>query len=328
MKKVTFLLVVLLCLLGQAMAATAPTPMPEYAQQEFLGNLGVAALVLAVLGFSGLLIATANKINLHYGVGDIYLGAPVSLICWLGVAWLFYMGHRGDDLLPYLEARLWCAGAMVVVPVVYSFIMVRRCNPERGFLALFWGTMGRLFADMLYQLCSLLMFICTILLVIVARRSSAGRGNVLNSLLTLLGIGFLSKCVWDTIRSTTYEPMTGQGYLISFLHMICFGGAIYGVYAYVQHNPQKEPAALVEAVEANNPGKALELMAKNPMMSLEPAIREAVDECNYKMLNYIVRGPVEFDMAMSRARNEELDAVVRFLEEKKRLSDATSSAGK
>lgn len=77
--------------------------MPEYAQHVFLSELSTAALVLLVLGFVGLLVATANKINLHYGLGDIYLSAPVSLVCWAGGAWLFYMGYRGDDLLPYLE---------------------------------------------------------------------------------------------------------------------------------------------------------------------------------------------------------------------------------
>lgn len=310
----------LLCLAGQAAAATAPTPMPEYAQHVFFGEVGTAALVLAVLGFVGLLVATANKVNLHYGLGDIYLSAPVSLVGWAGWAWLFYMGYRGDDLLPYLEARLWCAGCMVGGPLVYSFIMVRRCNPGRGLFAILWGTFARLFADMLYQLGSLLLVFCTLLLLLGGRSKEGEKSGLINMLITLLGIGLLNKCVWNTIRSTTYEPVSGQGYLVAILHLLCFGGSIYGVYAYVQHHPQKEPAALVSAVKSHQPELALELMAKNPMMGLNAGVLVAVENRNLLMLNHLVRGSAELEVALNHARELNLSSVERFLVEKQRIS--------
>lgn len=315
----------LLCVAGQALAATEPTPMPEYAQHVFLSELSTAVLVLLVLGFVGLLVATANKINLHYGLGDIYLSAPVSLVCWAGGAWLFYMGYRGDDLLPYLETRLWCAGGMVAVPVVYSFFMVRRCNPGRNAFALVSGTLARLFADMLYQLCSLLLVLCTLLLILGGRKKEGDKPGIINMIITVLGIGLLNKCVWGTIKSTTLEPVSGNGYLVAFLHLLCFGGSIYGVYTYVQHNPQKDASALVQAVRAHQPELALELMAMNPMMGLDAGVQEAVEKRNLIMLNHIVRGSAELDVALAHARNHNLTSVVRFLEEKARLSEPASA---
>lgn len=315
-----WMIVPLLCVAGQATAATAPTAMPEYAQHVFFGELCTTALVLAALGFVGLLFSTANKINLHYGLGDIYLSAPISLVCWAGVAWLFYMGYRGDDLLPYLEERLWCAGCMVVVPMVYSFFMVRRCNPERGWQSILAGTLGRLFADMLYQVCSLLLVLCTLLLVLVGRKKEGDKSGLLNMLMTVLGIGLLNKCVWGTIQSTTREPVSSGGYLVAFLHLLCFGGAIFGVHAYVQHNPQKESGALVWAVREQKPAQALELMALNPMMGLEAGVQEAVEQSDFKMLNIVVRGSDEMELALAHARALEMANVERFLLEKEKLS--------
>ena len=314
----------LLCLTGHVTAATEPTPMPEYAQHVLLGELGTAALVLVVLGFVGLLVATANKINLHFGLGDIYLSAPVSLVCWAGVAWLFYMGYRGDDLLPYLEARLWCAGGMVSVPMVYSFFMVRRCNPGRNAFVLLSGTFARLFADMLYQLCSLLLVLCTLLLILGGHKKEGEKSGLINMLITVLGIGLLNKCVWGTIKSATLEPVPGNGYLVAILHLLCFGGSIYGVYTYVQHNPQKDASALVQAVRANQPNLALELIAKNPMMGLNAGVQAAVENRNLVMINHIVRGSSELEVALAHARARNLTSVVHFLEEKARLSQVAT----
>lgn len=310
----------MLCVAGRAMAATEPTPMPEYAQHVFLGELGTVALVFVVLGFVGLLVSTANKVNLHYGLGDIYLSAPVSLVCWAGVTWLFYMGYRGDDLLPYLESRLWCAGAMVDVPVVYSFFMVRRCNPGRGWGLILSGTLARLFVDMLYQLCSLLLVLCTLLLMLGGRKKEGDKSGLINMIITVFGIGLLNKCVWGTIKSTTLEPVSANGYLVAFLHLLCFGGSVYGVFTYVQHNPQKDSSALVQAVQAHQPELALELMAMNPMMGLDAGVQTAVEKRNLVMLNHIVRGSAELEVALAHARNHNLASVVRFLEEKARLS--------
>ncbi len=302
------------------MAATAPTPMPEYAQHAFLGEWSTIVGVLAVLGFVGLLIATANKINLHNGLGDIYLSAPVTLVCWGGVAWLFYMGYRGDDLLPYLSARLRCAGCMVATPFVYSFFMVRRCNPGRSIFAILAGTLARMFADMLYQLFSILLVLCTLLLLLGGRKKEGDKSGLINMLMTVLGIGLLNKCVWGTIRSSSREPISGNGYLVAFLHLLCFGGAIYGIHTYVQHNPQKNADALVQAVQAGNAELALELMAKNPMMNLDAGVQEAVERRSPVMLNHVVRGAAELKLALAHARSLNLTSIVSFLEEKARLS--------
>lgn len=315
-----WIVILLLCMAGQTLAATAPTPMPEYAQHAFLSEWSTIAIVLAALGFVGLLIATANKINLHYGLGDVYLSAPMTLVCWGGVAWLFYMGYRGDDLLPYLSARLWCAGCMVALPIVYSFFMVRRCNPGRSIFAILAGTLARVFADMLYQLFSLLLVLCTLLLLLGGRKKEGDKSGLINMLVTVLGIGLLNKCVWGTIRSASLEPISGNGYLVAFLHLLCFGGAIYGVHTYVQHNPQKNDAALVQAVQAANPELALKLMAQNPMMGLDAGVQEAVERRNMMMLNHVVRGSAELEVALAHARALNLTSVVSFLEEKARLS--------
>lgn len=315
-----WIVTLLICMAGQTLAATAPTPMPEYAQHAFLSEWSTIAIVLAILGFVGLLIATANKINLHYGLGDIYLSAPITLVCWAGVAWLFYMGYRGDDLLPYLSARLWCAGGMVAIPMIYSFFMVRRCNPGRGIFAVLAGTPARMFADMLYQLFSLLLVLCTLLLFLGGRKKEGDKSGLINMLMTVLGIGLLNKCVWGTIRSSSREPISGNGYLVAFLHLLCFGGAIYGVHTYLQHNPQKNASALVQAVQAGNAELALELMAKNPMMELDAGVQEAVERRNFVMLNHVVRGSAELELALDHARSLNLTSVAGFLEEKARLS--------
>ena len=88
---IRLLLVLLLGLCCPVWAAVEATPLPEVVQHDFYRQVWVAAGNLTVLGIIGLFVCTANKVKLHNGLGDIYLSAPVSLVCWAGLAWLLYM---------------------------------------------------------------------------------------------------------------------------------------------------------------------------------------------------------------------------------------------
>ena len=127
--------------------------------------------------------------------------------------------------------------------------------------------------------------------------------------------------VWDAIRSSTREPIEGSGALVAFLNMLCFAGSIYGVYTYVQHNPQQKAGALVQAVEANQPQRAMELMALNPMMRPDAGIRAAVEARNYTMLNHVVRGTGDLSLALQYAEEMQLTAVKKFLMKKAPASE-------
>lgn len=318
---IRLLLVLLLGLCCPVWAAVEATPLPEVVQHDFYRQVWVAAGNLTVLGIIGLFVCTANKVKLHNGLGDIYLSAPVSLVCWAGLAWLLYMGYRGDDMLPYLESRLWVAGCMVGGPMLYALVMARRCNPECGWFVVLMAGITRLVADMLYQLCSILLLIGLLLTILRGTGKEGQKSGILGLLASLLGISFLQKMVWDAIRSTTREPIEGSGALVAFLHMLCFAGSIYGVYTYVQHNPQQKAVALVQAVEANQPQRAMELMALNPMMSLDAGIRAAVEARNYTMLNHVVRGTGDLNLALQYAEEMQLTSVKKFLMKKAPASD-------
>jgi hypothetical protein len=178
----------------------------------------------------------------------------------------------------------------------------------------------RLVADMLYQLCSILLLIGLLLTILRGSSKEGQKSGILGLLASLLGISFLQKMVWDAIRSTTREPIEGSGALVAFLNVLCFAGSIYGVYTYVQHNPQQKAVALVQAVEANQPRRAMELMALNPMMSLDAGIRAAVEARNYSMLNHVVRGTGELTLALQYAEKMQLASVKKFLMKKSPVS--------
>ena len=309
----------------QSWAAVEATPLPEVAQQAFFSQVWISAAVVAVLGFVGLLVCTANKIRLHNGLGDIYLSAPVSLMGWMGFAWLLYMGLRGDDMLPYMLSRVWLALAMLLVPVVYAFAMARRCNPGSGLPAVLSATVARLVADMFYQLCSVLFLLSLLNLVQKFSNTEQQKNGLLRSIFTLLGLGFLNKVVWDTLRTSSRVPIEGNGFLVLFLNILCFVGSIFGVVTYMKHNPQQQPAALVAAVQANDPEQAMSLMALNPSMSIEEGVCMAVACQNYTMLNHVVRGDSELEVAMNYATTHNLTAVLSFLQKKKEATEALST---
>ena len=85
--------------------------------------------------------------------------------------------------------------------------------------------------------------------------------------------------------------------------------------------PQQKAGALVQAVEANQPQRAMELMALNPMMSLDAGIRAAVEARNYTMLNHVVRGTGDLSLALQYAEEMQLTAVKKFLMKKAPASD-------
>ena len=309
----------LLLLTGtQAFAATAAEPLPSV---DFLGTVGVLAAILGVLGFIGLLTASAQKVDLHYGMGDVYLSVPIALAAWLGVASQALMGCRGDDLLPFMQEKLWLSGGSVVLALILSFIMVRRCNPQAGIFGVSFAAFGRLFVDSLSQIFSILVVLGGVWVIFGGRKQDGEKVSFLGRLGCAFAFVWLFNLVWGSIRTTTKEPVSsGNGYLLGILNVLCIAGATYAGYLYMHRTPQQLPVALVEAVQAQNAELALQIIAENPMMERTPAIEYAVKNDCRAMLNRIVRDSSDLEYAMQYAELNGKTATLRFLKEKEYLS--------
>ena len=117
----TIILLLTLAAAGQVGASELATPLPELSQNSWASVGIMLTVVIAAIGFVGLLVASAQKVDLHYGMGDVYLSVPIALGCWLGLGGLMFMFSRGDDLLPYLQDKLWMAGGLLAVSLALSF---------------------------------------------------------------------------------------------------------------------------------------------------------------------------------------------------------------
>lgn len=304
------------------MAATGAEPLPEYAQHGFLCAVGWLALIFAVLGFIGLLTASAQKVDLHYGMGDVYLSVPMALAMWLGLASLAFMGWRGDDLLPFMQQKLWLSGGSIVLALVLSFFMVKRCNPQSGVVGVIFAAFGRLFVDTLSQIFSLLVLLSGLWVIFGGKKKDGGeKVPFLGRLGCAVAFVWMFNLIWGSIRSTTRESISStNGYLLAVLNILCIAVAGYGAYAYINRTPQQEPSALVAAVQAQDAQLALQLIAENPMMDRTPAIENAVSSANRPMLNLIIRDLTDLSFAMDYAEARDLSSTLRFLQEKNFLS--------
>ncbi len=309
---------VLLVLGSQAFAATAAEPLPSC---EFYGYVAVFAAVLGVMGFIGLLTASAQKVDLHYGMGDVYLSVPIALAAWMGLGSLAIMGWRGDDLLPYMHEKMWLSGGSLLLALLLSFVLVRRCNPDSGIFGIAVAAFGRLFVDTLSQLFSIFIVLSGVWVIFGGRKQDGEKVSFLGRLGCAFAFMWLFNLIWGSIRTTTRETVSStNGYLLGILNVLCIVGAVYGGYLYTHRTPKMHSSDLVEAVQAQNPDKIRRIVAENPMLERDYAIENAVDNDFRRMLNVIIRDSADLEHAIEYAEAHDKKDTLRFLREKEYLS--------
>ena len=308
-----------------AYAATAAEPLPTVALDSCFNTVLILSIAMAVLGFIGLLTASADHVDLHYGMGDVYLSVPLALATWMGLGSLMLMGVRGDDLLPFMQQKMWLSGVSIVLALVLSFVLVRRCNPQAGFFSLTLAAFGRLFVDTLSQLFSILVVLGGLWVIFGGSKKQNGEHV---SFMGRLGCAFafvgMFNLAWGSIRTTTREPVSSaNGYLLGILNVVCIGAAVYAGYLYVNATPASHPADLVAAVQAGDAEQCRSIIAANPMLERNEAIAYAVQKNQLRMLNVIVRDEMDLDYALDVATQNGKTSVQSFLNEKARLSAPT-----
>lgn len=313
----TIILLLTLAAAGQVGASELATPLPELSQNSWASVGIMLTVVIAAIGFVGLLVASAQKVDLHYGMGDVYLSVPIALGCWLGLGGLMFMFSRGDDLLPYLQDKLWMAGGLLAVSLALSFVLVKRCNPDSGFFGLIFATFGRLFADTLSQLLSVLIILCGLWVIFGGRKQNGEKVSFMGRLGCTFAFVWMFNLVWGSIRTTTREPVSAaNGYLLAILNMLCVAGALYAGYEYTHRLPVASTSALVEAVRSGDSERALDIIANNPMLDRTPAIEVALREGRNSMLNHIIRDKSDLEDAMLHAETHGLQRMDGFLKSK------------
>ena len=306
---------------GQVCAADIATPLPEVALDSWSTIAMTLTIVIAVVGFIGLLVASAQKVDLHYGMGDVYLSVPIALGCWLGLGGLMFMFSRGDDLLPYLHDMLWMAGGLLALSLLLSFVLVKRCNPQSGVFGLIFATFGRIFVDTLSQLFSVLIILCGLWVIFGGRKQNDEKVSFMGRLGCTFAFVWLFNLIWGSIRTTTREPVSStNGYLLAILNVLCVAGALYGGYVYTHRLPVVPSSALVEAVRDGNSDRALDIIANNPMLDRAPAIEVALRDSKTTMLNHIIRDEYDLEVAKQHAETHGLQRMKTFLDDKSKES--------
>ena len=321
-------LLFLLGAVGQAAAADLATPLPEIAQNTWFTIAITLTIVFVIVGFVGLLVASAQKVDLHYGMGDVYLSVPIALGCWLGLGGLIFMFSRGDDLLPYLQDKLWMAGGLLALSLFLSFVLVKRCNPGAGIFGVIFATFGRIFVDALSQLFSVLILLCGLWVIFGGRKKDGEKVPFMGRLGCTFAFVWLFNLIWGSIRTTTREPISAtNGYLLAILNVLCVAGALHGGYEYTHRLPVASSSALVDAVHVGNTGSALAIIANNPMLDRAPAIEVALRRGKTTMLNHIIRDEYDLAVAMQHAETHGLQRMSDFLKskQKKSIQDRRSS---
>ncbi len=278
-------------------------------------------VAMLAAGSIGIYRASQEKFALHRNTADVFLSMPVTLLNWLSLLLLLWIGRQDEDLLSSMKSEAAQAAVVWLGTFAIALVQVKKFNPgiTRGNVIL--AACGRLLLGTLAQIGAVLVLagsFFSLFVRISGRRSYGGLGNYIPDLAVRFFIisllvsifQFIWSIVFETDREEVNEKM-GRIYGVS--NVLLFGLACWGGSVLCEHYEAASSADLLRAVTQKNPAAVRRIIAFNPKLERNQALCAAVDSENKKTLRAAIRNRHDLMLSGKRAEENGNQALISYL---------------
>lgn len=295
------------------LAYQLPEPNVWFFRLSFWGVVGMLAL-----GGVGIYRASQNQFALHRDTKDVFLSMPVTMLNWVSLALLLWIGRQDSDLLSSLGAEAAQAATVWLGTLAIAIVQAKKCNPELSRSQTLMAAAGRLMLGTLAQLGAILILLSCIFMFIgrlYIRRiwMSWGYGLEVRLLFLSLMVGAF-QLVWATIHETDREEVNEKrGWVYGVVNVVLFGFICWGGLLLCEQYEAASTEELLRAVERKKPAAIRHIIAFNPELPRDEAILAATDIGSKKTLRALIRTKSDLAIAREQANKNGHQPLVTFL---------------
>ncbi len=277
-------------------------------------------VTLLAAGSIGIYRASQEKFALHRNTADVFLSMPVTLLNWLSLLLLLWIGRQDEDLLSSMKSEAAQVAVVWLGTFAIALVQVKKFNP-----GITWGNVisaacGRLLLGTLAQIGAVLVLagcFFTLFGRISGRRSYGGLGSYTDLAVRFFIISLLVSIfqfIWSIVFETDREEVNEKmGWVYGVSNVLLFGLACWGGSVLCEHYEAADSADLLRAVSQKNPAAVRHIVAFNPELTRDKALCAAVDAGNRKTLRAVIRNRHDLTVALDYAEQNGKRSLVNFL---------------
>lgn len=279
--------------------------------------------IVAILaaGSIGIYRASQEKFALHRNTADVFLSMPVTLLNWLSLLLLLWIGRQDEDLLSSMKSEAAQAAVVWLGTFAIALVQVKKFNPGITRGNVISAACGRLLLGTLAQIGAVLVLAGSFFSLfgrISGRRTYGGLGNYIPDLAVRFFIisllvsifQFIWSIVFETDREEVNEKM---GWIYGVSNVLLFGLACWGGSVLCEHYEAASSADLLRAVSQKNPAAVRRIIAFNPKLERDKALCTAVESGNRKTLRAAIRNRHDLMTASKHAESNGNQALISYL---------------
>lgn len=278
-------------------------------------------VALLAAGSIGIYRASQEKFALHRNTADVFLSMPVTLLNWLSLLLLLWIGRQDEDLLSSMKSEAAQAAVVWLGTFAIALVQVKKFNPGISKGNVILAACGRLLLGTLAQIGAVLVLAGSFFALfgrINGRRSYGGLGHYIPDLAVRFFIisllvsifQFIWSIVFETDREEVNEKM---GWIYGVSNVLLFGLACWGGSVLCGHYEAATSADLLRAVSQKNPAAVRRIIAFNPTLERNQALCAAVDSENKKTLRAAIRNRHDLMLAGKRAEENGNQYLISYL---------------
>lgn len=278
-------------------------------------------VALLAAGSIGIYRASQEKFALHRNTADVFLSMPVTLLNWLSLLLLLWIGRQDEDLLSSMKSEAAQAAVVWLGTFAIALVQVKKFNPGISKGNVILAACGRLLLGTLAQIGAVLVLAGSFFALfgrINGRRSYGGMGDYIPDLAVRFFIisllvsifQFIWSIVFETDREEVNEKM---GWIYGVSNVLLFGLACWGGSVLCGHYEAATSADLLRAVSQKNPAAVRRIIAFNPTLERNQALCAAVDSENKKTLRAAIRNRHDLMLAGKRAEENGNQYLISYL---------------
>lgn len=278
-------------------------------------------VALLAAGSIGIYRASQEKFALHRNTADVFLSMPVTLLNWLSLLLLLWIGRQDEDLLSSMKSEAAQAAVVWLGTFAIALVQVKKFNPGISKGNVILAACGRLLLGTLAQIGAVLVLAGSFFALfgrINGRRSYGGMGDYIPDLAARFFIisllvsifQFIWSIVFETDREEVNEKM---GWIYGVSNVLLFGLACWGGSVLCGHYEAATSADLLRAVSQKNPAAVRRIIAFNPTLERNQALCAAVDSENKKTLRAAIRNRHDLMLAGKRAEENGNQYLISYL---------------
>lgn len=278
-------------------------------------------VALLAAGSIGIYRASQEKFALHRNTADVFLSMPVTLLNWLSLLLLLWIGRQDEDLLSSMKSEAAQAAVVWLGTFAIALVQVKKFNPGISKGNVILAACGRLLLGTLAQIGAVLVLAGSFFALfgrINGRRSYGGMGDYIPDLavrfLIISLLVSIFQFIWSIVFETDREEVNEKmGWIYGVSNVLLFGLACWGGSVLCGHYEAATSADLLRAVSQKNPAAVRRIIAFNPTLERNQALCAAVDSENKKTLRAAIRNRHDLMLAGKRAEENGNQYLISYL---------------